>query len=211
MLFCQISHKLVGSIIQEGWQKIIMDKTWSPLPSPNYWWWMPARRGQNMQKGHPLVRDMLGTCQQPNARLFEHFLQLLLTSTLSSLTPTFLWLYWSALTMSVWMNECSVNPSSPHSTVPSETGLRAAASRLRPPCGMRSFLLRGDCGFWSINNGLQSFASIECRCAKIEKAKWCNPTINQIKSKHNKTSIDLKNQTEKPKEDKRLGLSSVLN
>lgn len=27
----------------------------------NYWWWMPARRGQNMQKGHPLVGDALQT------------------------------------------------------------------------------------------------------------------------------------------------------
>lgn len=38
MLFCQISHKLGRSIIQGGWQKIIVDKTWSAAQIANYWW-----------------------------------------------------------------------------------------------------------------------------------------------------------------------------
>ncbi len=73
---------------------------------------MPARTGQNMQKGHPLVRAGLRTCLQPKrhtAAIWAHSPAL---SFLSSLTPTFLWLYWSVLTKYVWLNGCSINPSS---------------------------------------------------------------------------------------------------
>lgn len=98
------------------------------------------------------------------------------TSTLSSLTPTFLWLYWSVLTTCVCLSRCSIHPSSRRVSSHAQqsrqkTGFRAAATRLLllRPCGRRSlfFWLQRECGFWSIHNGLHSFAAIECRCVKI--------------------------------------------
>lgn len=86
MLLCQISCDLTRNIIQGVWQKIVVHKTWSPFVKANYWWWMSARRGQKMQKGRTLVGHTAATL-----RAF------------ASLTSTSAWLYWSDLTMTVWL------------------------------------------------------------------------------------------------------------
>lgn len=165
MLVCQTSHKLAGSRIQRGWQKIVKGKTWSPPPFSQLLVMNASqKRAKHAERQSYPFRDMLGSCLQ-------HFLQLLSSPALSTLTPTFLWPYWSALTMSVWLNGCPVNPSCPRSAVTLETDLRAAAARLRWPCGGRSSSLWGDCGFWSINNGLHWFASVEGRRVKIGEGK----------------------------------------
>lgn len=129
---------------------------------------MPAWAGQNMQEGHPLVSARLGTCLQRKRRT-----AVVPPPPLSSLTLTFLGLYWSVLTTYVRPNRCSINPNLRCVCVHAQQSRQkqaffraAAASRLQAAVWQASLSLQRDCGFRSINNGLHWFTAIGCLCVK---------------------------------------------
>ena len=110
MLFCQTSDKVAR---RKGDRKSLRTKHDLPFRWPITGDECQPEEGKICRKAISLSEPGLVPACNPrdSQMLFEHFLlpSLLLDKhTLSSLTPTVLWLYWSVLTTS---DGCSINPS----------------------------------------------------------------------------------------------------
>lgn len=114
---------------------------------------------------------------------------------LSSLNPTFpliVLICFDNVRLAEWMLNYSepVERPSPRSSKKSRLETDFSSGRV---AGVH--LLHGDCGFWSINNGLHSFTATECRYVKIyRKYRVMKSHNNTVRLKISMTGMQQKHQ-----------------